>query len=405
MVSQHFWPEGFRINDIVEGFVQRNIEVDVLCGLPNYPKGEWFSGYRYTGPRREEYKGAQVFRSGEIRRKGNTNLRIFLNFVSFPLFALFSLPRLHGRKYDAVFCFETAPVMMMLPAIVYAKTHRVPLSTYVLDLWPDNLYAFLPVKSKFWRGVVQWVSNWHYRRSPRLIAMSDKLGELLQQRYGGGKRPPAIAVIPQYSEDFYAEDICDETLKQQYTGKFNILFAGNISPLQGLENLVNAIKLVRQAGYTDIRCILVGDGMSRDDLEATIKEQGVEEAFVFHSAVPATEVPRWTGIADALFAGLAKTENLGLTVPGKITSYFAAGRPMLVAADDEAARVSGESGAALTSAAGDAAALAKNIQALYDMAPQQRAAMGAAGRTYYQEHFTRGMLLQKLEQFIFKGES
>ena len=60
VVSQHFWPEPFRINDIVEGFVQQDIQVDVLCGLPNYPKGEWFEGYRYTTPRRQQYKGAQV---------------------------------------------------------------------------------------------------------------------------------------------------------------------------------------------------------------------------------------------------------------------------------------------------------------------------------------------------------
>lgn len=153
VVSQHYWPENFRITDICRGFVESGVEVDVLCGLPNYPKGEWFEGYRYMGPRRQQHEGVQIFRAGEVPRRGNTAARIFLNYVSWPLCALFSLSRLHGRHYDAVFCYETSPVLMMVPAIVYAKLHRVPLCTYVLDLWPENLYSVLPVKNRALRAV------------------------------------------------------------------------------------------------------------------------------------------------------------------------------------------------------------------------------------------------------------
>ena len=179
VVSQHYWPENFRITDICAGFAADGCEVDVLCGLPNYPKGEWFEGYRYTGPRRESHAGVQIFRAGEIRRRGNTSLRIFLNYISFPVTALFNLPRLHGRKYDAVFCYETSPVLMMLPAVVYAKLHRVPLTTYVLDLWPENLYSVMPVRNKALRAVAAGVSHWFYRRSERLVAMSPALDERL----------------------------------------------------------------------------------------------------------------------------------------------------------------------------------------------------------------------------------
>ena len=142
VVTQHFWPEAFRVNDLVEGFVQDGLAVDVLCGLPNYPAGEWFAGYRYSGPRKESYKGAAVYRGGEVRRKGNGGLRIFLNYVSWPFFALFNLWRLPGG-YSAVLCYNTSPVLMSFPALVYAKLHRVPFTNYVLDLWPENLYLSL----------------------------------------------------------------------------------------------------------------------------------------------------------------------------------------------------------------------------------------------------------------------
>ena len=125
VVTQHFWPENFRINDIVEGFVQDGLDVDVLCGLPNYPKGEWFSGYSADGPFEETYKGAHIFRAREIPRKGNTGKTIFLNYVSWPLYAAGALNRLPGG-YDAVFCFNTSPVLMCWPAIKYAKKHKIP---------------------------------------------------------------------------------------------------------------------------------------------------------------------------------------------------------------------------------------------------------------------------------------
>ena len=208
VVSQHYWPENFRITDICKGFLEDGIECDVLCGLPNYPKGEWFDGYSYRGPRREMHEGVELFRSGEIRRRGNTSLRIFLNYVSFPLFALFHLPRLHGRRYDAVLCYNTSPVLMMIPAIVYAKLHRVPLTTYVLDLWPENLYSVLPVKNRFLRSVAQGVSHWLYRRSDRLIALSDAMADKLRAAAPKSR----ITVIPQYCEELYLQDVHDEAL-------------------------------------------------------------------------------------------------------------------------------------------------------------------------------------------------
>ena len=151
VVTQHFWPENFRINDIVEGFVQDGLDVDVLCGLPNYPKGEWFPGYSADGPFEETYKGAHIFRAWEIPRKGNTGKTIFLNYVSWPLYAAGALNRLPGG-YDAVFCFNTSPVLMCWPAIRYAKKHHIPFTNYVLDLWPENLYSVLPVKTGLCAG-------------------------------------------------------------------------------------------------------------------------------------------------------------------------------------------------------------------------------------------------------------
>ncbi len=404
VVSQHYWPETFRINDIVDGLIEQGIEVDVLCGLPNYPKGEWFEGYSYTSPRRQQHRGAEIFRSGEIRRRGNTSLRIFLNYCSFPVFALFSLPRLSGRRYNAVFSYETSPVLQMLPAIVYAKLHRVPLCTYVLDLWPDNLYSVLPVKNAALRRIAHGVSAWFYRRSTSLIALSDDVAKTLALMTTKAKKQPCITVIPQYAEDFYATPIQNEALAERFSGRFNILFAGNISPAQDLENLVRAIKIVRQSqGGEAVRVIVLGDGMSREALQSFCTQQGVRDAFEFCGSVPAQEIPQWTAFADVLFAGLAKSENLGGTLPAKIPSYLAAAKPLLVADDGEGARVAGSCGAALTSPAGNSEALAKNIMQFVSMPKEQREQMGKNGFNCYKQNYSRTMLLTALTNFMLEG--
>ena len=397
VVSQHYWPENFRITDLCRGFTEHEIEVDVLCGLPNYPKGEWFEGYRYTSPRREAHEGVEIFRAGEIRRKGNTSVRIFLNYISYPITGVLNLPRLHGRKYDAVFCYETSPVLMLLPAIVYAKLHRLELTCYVLDLWPENLYSVLPVQNRFLRAMAEKVSHWHYRCCDKLIAMSPAL----EQKLHAIAPRARVTTIPQYCEDLYARDVDDPALKARFAGRFNVLFAGNISPAQDLELLVSCAEYLRRDSRTDIHFVLVGDGMSRQDLEEQIRQKELSDYFTFEGQHPVTDIPAYHTMADALFAALAKSDDLGLTVPAKITSYMAAGRPCLVAVDGEATRVVREAGCGLTSPAGDAEALYQNLLTLAGMESEHRAALGQAGRAYFMQHFRRDKLLAEMEHFIF----
>ena len=137
--------------------------MDVLCGLPNYPKGEWFPGYSTAGPFEEEWHGARLYRCKEVPRRGNTSVNIFLNYVSWPWYAAHALHRLPGG-YDAVFCFNTSPVLMCWPAIRYAKKHHIPFTNYVLDIWPENLYSVLNVKNKALRAIAQGVSDALYKK-------------------------------------------------------------------------------------------------------------------------------------------------------------------------------------------------------------------------------------------------
>lgn len=399
VVTQHFWPENFRINDIVEGFLQDGIAVDVLCGLPNYPKGEWFPGYSAAGPFEEEWHGVRLYRCKEVPRRGNTSVNIFLNYVSWPWYAAHALHRLPGG-YDAVFCFNTSPVLMCWPAIRYAKKHHIPFTNYVLDIWPENLYSVLNVKNKALRAIAQGVSDALYKKADRLIAMSEPLQQRLCQRTG--MPPQKIAVIPQYCEDFYAVPQPDAALRAQFGGRFNLVFTGTFTPAQSLETVITAVQDARSRGADMLHLLLVGDGMSRAALEAKVKELHAEDAVTFYGSVPATDIPKFTALADALIVCLSNSPDLGLTVPAKVASYMAAGKPVL-ASMDGAGNAAVAAAGGLSSPACDAAALADNLLALTRMDAAQRAAMGQSAKEYYLAHYRRSELLRKLEHFILEG--
>ena len=400
VVTQHFWPENFRINDIVEGFLQDGLEVDVLCGLPNYPKGEWFEGYSARGPWEEHFGTAQVFRAREWPRKGNTSVNIFLNYVSWPLYAAAALDRLPGG-YDAVFCFNTSPVLMCWPAIRYAQKYRIPFTNYVLDLWPENLYSVLPVKNALLRKLAQGVSDALYKKADRLIAMSEPLQQRLCQRTG--KPPRAVKVIPQYCEDFYAVPQRDEALENRFAGRFNLVFTGTFTPAQSLDMVLRAVLEARQAGADQLHLLLVGDGMSRESLQTLARELNAGDAVTFYGSVPAKEVPKFTTLADALLISLSDSPDLGLTVPGKLASYMAAGKPVVASMNGAGYAAVQESGGGLVSPACDQHALAGNLLQLYRMDAAQRAQLGARAKAYYQNHYHRAELLRQLETFILQG--
>ncbi|MCC3300001.1 glycosyltransferase family 4 protein [Arthrobacter sp. zg-Y895] len=402
VVCQHFWPEGFRLNDIAAYFVENGLEVEVLCGLPNYPKGELFPGYTFKGPYRENHNGIDVHRTLEIPRRGNTSARIFLNYVSFPFFSLFHIPRMLFGKYDRIFLYQLSPVMMSLAGIIVGKIRRIETTMYVLDLWPENLYSVINVKNKFLRRMLEKVSHWHYRNVDKIVVLSD----LMKERLSGVSGLPAekITVIPQACEKLYEEQIVDEDLARRFEDGFKVVFAGNISPAQSFDTMIEAARLIRDEGINDVQWVIVGDGMSRAEVEAKVQEKGLSDSFHFEGQRPVGDIPRYTGIADALVGCLVTSDLLEATIPAKVLSYIASGKPLVLAMDGEVRRlVMDEAGCGLVGPTEDARALADNVVKLYRMSDAERVALGESGRAYHFENLERNIVLGKLKDFILKA--
>jgi glycosyltransferase involved in cell wall biosynthesis len=399
VICQHFWPEGFRINEICYEFVSKGYDVEVICGLPNYPSGRFFPGYGYFGRRKEMYNAVKIRRCFEIRRGNNSFFRLFLNYLSALFSSLFKLPYLLTQKYDRVFIYQLTPVTMALIGILISKIKHIPSIMYVLDVWPDNLYSVVNIKNKLIRNIIMSVSCWHYKNVDRLITISNNSRILLKERLKLSDEK--IIFIPQCCEKFHENELKDTALIERFSGSFNIVYTGNISPAQSFETVIEAAKHIRDDGITDIRWIIVGDGMSFGWLKKQVDEQGLSEFFIFEGMKPVTQVPAYAFIADGMIACLNKLACKGFAIPAKVMSYFAAGRPLILSMDGEIKDIVNDNRCGYACGAEDAGELYKNIRKLYSATKDERIAMGNRTREYHLANFAWDMNFEKLEHFIF----
>lgn len=399
VVCQHFWPETFRITDVCEGLVEKGYEVDVLCGIPNYPAGKFFTDYSLFKNRRQNYKGINIIRAPEIPRGNNTNSRILVNYLSFPFFAMFYLPLLLSRKYDRVLVYQLSPVMMSWPGILVAKMKGIKLYFYICDFWPHSLFSILKFKNKSLRSFITKFSYWHYRQADGLMGVFKGIQTRLISDVGIDKEKTLY--ITQAAEKLYETDVHDEKLKKRFAGKFNIVFAGSINPAQSFETVLEAAQTVIKKGYKSLNFVIIGDGMSKKWLVDEVKRLGLSKHFSFEGFKPVEDVPKYQTMADALLVALSQSPLFEYGIPAKVQSYMASGKPIVGAMDGEGKRLINDSGSGICADSGDAKGLAKAIVQVMDMSKKDRLAMGTKGRDYHFKHFERNYNLDRLTEFVF----
>jgi colanic acid biosynthesis glycosyl transferase WcaI len=291
-------------------------------------------------------------------------------------------------------------VMMAIAGILVGKIKRVETTMYVLDLWPENLFSVIDIKNPFLRVVATKVSHWHYKHVDKLVVLSVRMKHKLIDVTNIPENK--ITVLPQTCEKIYEQESLDGSIAEKFKIGFNILYAGNISPAQSFETIIAAAIQLKMEGLRDINWIIVGDGMSRKWLENEVAMAGLEKYFYFEGFMPIEDIPKYTFAADLLIGCLVKSDLLEATIPAKVMSYIASGKPMVLAMDGEVQDLVNEKiHCGFASPTGDAAALAENIKAIYSMTEHERRAMGARGRSYHFKYFERSFILTKLYNFIF----
>ena len=394
VVSQYFWPEAFRINDLVRGLKERGHEVTILTGKPNYPDGSFFSGYSFSSPIREDYEGVKVLRVPLVPRGSGSGRMLALNYLSFVLFASLLGPLLCRGMFDVIFVYEPSPVTVGLPALVMKKVKKAPLMLWVQDLWPESLSAVGAVRSRRALGWVTRMVRYIYRGCDRILVTSRGFVSRVE---AVGASPEKVRYWPQWAEALYkpVEVEVGASEREEMPEGFRVVFAGNVGAAQSFETILAAAEKLK--GYPGIHWVVFGDGRRRRWVEDRVRELGLEGHVHLLGRRPPESMPRYFALADALLVTLKRGLIFSLTIPAKVQSYLACGRPVVAALDGEGARVIEESGAGLAAPAEDAGSLAEAVLRLYETSSEEREEMGRQGRAYSEEHFEREKLLDQLE--------
>jgi colanic acid biosynthesis glycosyl transferase WcaI len=396
VVSQYFWPENFRINDLVKEWVRRGHEVNVLTGIPNYPAGEVFEAYRRQPNSFAEYEGAKVFRVPMLPR-GTGGLRLMLNYLSFVLSGVICGSWcLRGVQADAIFVFEPSPVTVGLPAVWLGKIKKAPVVFWALDLWPETLAAIGVVRSP---RVLVWVGNlvrFIYNRCTLVLGQSRGfLGSIA--KYCDDKAK--IRYFPSWAEDVFTDSsvqLAPEVPDLPET--FTVLFAGNIGEAQDMPAVLNAAERLKDNAL--IRWVIVGDGRKSEWLQSEVLRRGLDKQVLMVGRFPVDQMPSFYAHADALLVSLKRDPVFSMTIPGKVQSYLMAGIPLLGMLDGEGATVIRDARAGLTCDSGDSEGLLKAIQTLAAMPTEERRQLGLNGRKYAEQEFDRTQLIDRLETML-----
>ncbi len=398
IVTQYFWPENFRINDLALGLLERGHEVTVFTGKPNYPEGSFFPGYGFFGRVRENFRGVRVIRVPLIPRGAGGRPGLILNFFSFALFGSLLAPFRCKGDFDAILVYEPSPVTVGLPALVLKWIKRAPLLFWVQDLWPETLAATGVVRSKWILKMIEGLVRFIYRYCDLVLVQSRAFVARVEAL---GVEARKICYFPNSAEDVYRPV---ETGTQPGIGQallpegFRIMFAGNIGAAQDFETIVAAAERLR--AQHDIHWTIIGDGRRQAWVEQEIARRGLQNSLHLLGRHPVRSMAHFFGSADVMLVTLRQDPVFALTIPSKIQSYLACGRPIVAALDGEGARVIEESGAGIAVRAGDAGALAEAVLRLYHMPRQEREDMGRRGREYFEQHFERKLLLTRLEEWM-----
>ncbi|MBQ8406751.1 MAG: glycosyltransferase family 4 protein [Clostridia bacterium] len=388
VVCQHYYPEPFRITDICEEWVKRGHEVTVVTGLPNYPMGEIYDGYKNKEKREENINGVTVKRCSLIPRKSGAIFRL-LNYYSFAFSSKRYLKKLKD-EYDVVFVNQLSPVMMANGALAYKKKHGTKTVLYCLDLWPESLVVGGIKRGSFLYKFFHRESKRIYQGVDEILITSKSFEDYFVKEFSIGREK--ITYLPQYAEDMFSVEKC----KKAPDGKINLLFAGNVGKAQTVDLIVRVAKETEDV--PNLCWHIVGDGSELENCKKIAEELGVER-IVFHGRKELSEMPSVYARADGMIVTLLADEVLSLTLPGKVQTYMAAGKPIIAAANGEIRRTMEEAECGYCVKAEDVTVFAQAVRDFCkDVESGKSSEYGKNARAYYEKNFKKEVFFSSVEK-------
>jgi len=400
IVTQYFWPENFRITDLAVALKNKGHDVTILTGMPNYPEGKVYEGYSWWKKHRETMNGIEIVRVPLFVRRKSKSWQLVLNYFSFAISGcVLGAWMLRKEDFDVVFTFEVSPVTVGIPANFIAKQKSAKHFFWVQDLWPETLSATGAIQSPRILSAVGRMVRWIYRHCDYILLQSKGFE---QPAIAAGADIEKIRYFPNWAEGLYQPLSLPQDAKERTEipcDGFVLMFAGNLGAAQSLETIVGAAEKLKD---NDIHWVFLGDGRRRAWLERIVKEKGLTKVHILGRRDMQT-MPAYFSLADAMLVTLRDDPVMATTIPGKVQSYLACGKPIVGALNGSGRDVIQESGVGYCVASGDIDGFAGAVMNMRLQSLDKTAVMGALARAYYLKHFDREHLIEQLESWMLES--
>lgn len=400
IVTQYFWPEQFRINDVVENFLRRGYSVDVITGVPNYPNGKIYEEFKKNKNKFDKFLGANIFRVPIITRGRASPMMLFANYLSFVISAIIiGSYKLRNRNYDIIFTFATSPITTALPSIFFSFVKNAKHVLWVLDIWPYILKELNIIKNKHLFGLLEKIVDFIYFKSDLILAQSKNFKKIILERV---KNQKIVLYFPSWNENLILSKAPESNLNNDlsfYKNKFNIVFTGNIGEAQNFDNIIETAEIIKN--YNNIQWLIIGTGRKLDEINKLIEKKKIKNFFILgHKSI--SEILFYHQIATILFISLKSGKYLSSTIPGKFQTYLASNKFILGFISGETAQLIDEIKIGVHVDPSDPKLLAKTIIDLFrDPERINRVSSNKFGTKYIEKYFNKDNLLNKLSNSLF----
>ena len=381
--TNHFYPEQFKVNEIVDWLSEEGHTIRVITGIPNYPSGKYYKGYGLQSIFKTNYKENVVVNRLPLIPRGNGNyFMLVLNYLSYFISTFFfTIYLLFKKKYDYIFVHHTSPILIAIHPIIYSffykKTKKY---LWDLDIWPETLEAMNVVNSKLILSQISKVVKFIYSFYDKILIASEGFRDIIEKRHKG-----EVIYFPNWAEYDIEKNINDkETLINIPKNKFIIMYTGNIGEAQ---NFYDLIKTIKQLKDEQIYWVFIGGGRFKKELESNLEKNNLKDVCLFKNQVKVSEIPSYAKLANAMFLSLRKNHVFAKTIPAKLQSYLAMKKPVVGVLEGEGAKIIKQSKCGIVQENGDYKELANQIKLMTKLSNQELMAMGERGRNFYNNVF------------------
>ena len=398
-LTNYFYPEVFRGNDIAFEMVKRGYEVTVITCIPNYPQGHFYEGYGLRSRRREVVNGVNVIRVPVIPRGDGRAIRMVLNYLSSLLFScIYTLSIVCRKRFDFIFVQELSPAFIGIPAVLAKKIRRIPIYFWLLDVWPESLAAG-GITNKYIVKIVDRIMRYIYRHCRKIFIAASGVRTLLQQR---GVKNDCIEDLPNWGEDELRKCTVDDDELPHLPDGFKIMFAGNLGEAQNLENVMRVAERLKNNKH--IQWIFIGDGRKKKWVMSFVQSREMGDTVHFYDRYPIEYMPAFFRKADIMLLPLCDNSAFNVTLPAKIQAYMLSSKPILVMANGEVQTVVKNARCGYYTGADSIDKMVRLVLSISNYSNQELEEKGRNGYNYYQRHFKKEKCMNNLFEIIEKGE-